>query len=199
MIRTFPTKPSLKSFVNFNKLRFSSKTWKIFKSPVLPFLVFFGILCFFPVRGIPCFFFERFSFLFQGFQGFSGDKKSLFFWWFSLPFFQKNQGKEGQGGGQRRKINPKSLGPVFSLYRHAGIDAALVGAQFYICRCTHHGKITLNKTIRSTKVESAEVAFDTVRLWQSLRTVSSRFGVEISAAVRQSGTAFGLESTGQKH
>ena len=33
--------------------------------------------------------------------------------------------------GQRRKVNQKSLGPVFSLCCRAGIDAALVRAQFW--------------------------------------------------------------------
>ena len=33
-------------------------------------------------------------------------------------------------GGQRRKINPKSLGPAFSLCRRAGIDAAFVKRNF---------------------------------------------------------------------
>ena len=39
-----------------------------------------------------------------------------------------------------RKINSKSLGPACSLCRRAGIDAALVKAQFSFCRCTPHRK-----------------------------------------------------------
>ena len=58
--------------------------------PVLPFLVFLEFLGFLALQGIPCFF-ERFSLLFQGFWGFGRDKKSLFFWWFSLPFSKKNK------------------------------------------------------------------------------------------------------------
>ena len=62
--------------------------------PVLPLLVFCAIPCFFPLQGFPCFFFfERFSLLFQGFEGFGRDKQSLFFVWFSLPF-SKTQRKD---------------------------------------------------------------------------------------------------------
>ena len=39
--------------------------------------------------------------------------------------------KNIQNGGQRRKINPKSLGSRFSLCYRAGIDAALVKADFF--------------------------------------------------------------------
>ena len=42
--------------------------------------------------------------------------------------------------GQRRKINPKSLGPAFSFCCLAGIDAALVRAQFSFRRRTPHQK-----------------------------------------------------------
>ena len=52
---------------------------------------FFGIPCFFSLRRIP-WFFECFALLFQGYQGFGRDKKSLFFWWFSLPFSKKTGG-----------------------------------------------------------------------------------------------------------
>ena len=44
------------------------------------------------------------------------------------------------GGGQRRKINPESLGPTFSLCRRAGIDAASVKAQCSFRKCTPHPK-----------------------------------------------------------
>ena len=64
--------------------------------PCPSFPCFFGIPCFFRWQGIHCFF-ERFSLLFQGFWGFGRVKKSLLFWWFSLPFSKKKQGKEGQG------------------------------------------------------------------------------------------------------
>ena len=64
-------------------------------------------------------------------------------------------------GGQRRKINPKSLGPAFSLCRRAGIDAALVKADFFFAGVsTIENKIEQN--IQNTKVASAKVAFDTV-------------------------------------
>ena len=36
-----------------------------------------------------------------------------------------------QDGGQRRKINPRRLGPLSSLCRRAGIDAALVRARLF--------------------------------------------------------------------
>ena len=38
------------------------------------------------------------------------------------------------------KINPKSLGPAFSLCRRARIDAVLVRAQFCLRKRTHHQK-----------------------------------------------------------
>ena len=41
----------------------------------------------------------------------------------ALVLSSKN-GKTIRDGGQHRKINPKSLGPAFSLCRRAGIDAA---------------------------------------------------------------------------
>ena len=72
-------------------------------------------------------------------------------------------GKNIQDGGQRRKINPKSLGSVFSLCcRRAGIDAALVKADFFFAGVPTI-EIKLNKKIKNTKVASAKVAFDTVR------------------------------------
>ena len=61
------------------------------KTNTLSFLsLLFWNSLFFPVRRIPCFL-ERFSLLFQGFKGFGRDKKSLFFWWFSLPFSKKTR------------------------------------------------------------------------------------------------------------
>ena len=59
---------------------------------------FFEFLVFFPLRGIPCFF-ERFSLLFQGFQGFGRDKDPCFFGVFPC-LFPKKQGKEGQGSAK---------------------------------------------------------------------------------------------------
>ena len=58
----------------------------------------------FLLRGIPCFF-ERFSLLLQGFQGFGREKRSLLFGWVFLVFFQRNKGKEDRG---RRGI-PRSF------------------------------------------------------------------------------------------
>ena len=46
------------------------------------------------------------------------------------------------------KINPKSLGPAFSLCRSAGIDAALVKA-YSSRRCTHQTFKTLRWRLRS--------------------------------------------------
>ena len=64
---------------------------------------------------------------------------------------------------QRRKTNPKSLGPAFSRCRRAGIDAALAKADFFFAGApTIENKI--EQTIQNTKVASAKVAFDTVRL-----------------------------------
>ena len=48
-------------------------------------------------------------------------------------------GKNIRDGGQHRKINPKSLGPAFSLCRRAGIDAALAKADFFFAGA-HHRK-----------------------------------------------------------
>ena len=52
------------------------------------FSLLFGFPCFSAFRGIPCRF-ECFSLLFQGFEGFGRDGKSLHFWWFSLPLPKK--------------------------------------------------------------------------------------------------------------
>ena len=40
-------------------------------------------------------------------------------------------GKNIRDGGQHQKVNPKGLGPAFSLCRRAGIDAALGKADFF--------------------------------------------------------------------
>ena len=70
--------------------------------------------------------------------------------------------KNIQDGGQRRKINTKSLGSRFSLCYRAGIDAALVKADFFFAGApTIENKI--EQKIQNTKVASAKVAFDTVR------------------------------------
>ena len=53
--------------------------------------------------------------------------------------------------GQRRKINPKSLWPVFSLCRHAGIDAALVRAHSFISQVHPPSKIELNKKFKTLR------------------------------------------------
>ena len=68
----------------------------LMKDPVL-----FFIPCFWFLRGIPCLF-ERFSFLFHGFQGLGRDNKSLFpcLLVVFLALFQKKQGKQGQGKGK---------------------------------------------------------------------------------------------------
>ena len=64
--------------------------------------------------------------------------------------------------GQRRKTNPKRLGSVFSLCCRAGIDAALVKADFFSAGVpTIENKF--EQIIQNTKVASAKVAFDTVR------------------------------------
>ena len=69
--------------------------------------------------------------------------------------------KNIRDGGQHRKINPKSLGPAFSLCRRAGIDAALAKADFFFAGAP----IIENKIeqkIQNTKVASTKVAFGTV-------------------------------------
>ena len=64
---------------------------------------------------------------------------------------------------QSRKINPKGLGPAFSLCCRAGIDAALAKSDFFFA-----GAPTIENEIepktQNTKVASAKVAFDTVRI-----------------------------------
>ena len=70
--------------------------------------------------------------------------------------------KNIQDRGQRRKINPKSLGSVFSLCCCAGVDAAVVKADFFFAGVpTTEEKI--EQQIQNAKVASAGVAFDTVR------------------------------------
>ena len=75
-------------------------------------------------------------------------------WWFlirkvshatlanaTLVLSSKNWKKETfEMGDSICKIDPKSLGPAFSLCRRAGTDAALVKAQFFFHRRTPHRK-----------------------------------------------------------
>ena len=66
-------------------------------------------------------------------------------------------------GGQRRKINPKSLGPAFSLCRRAGIDAALVKAQFLFAGAPPPPiENRIEQNIQTLRWRLAKVAFDTV-------------------------------------
>ena len=62
--------------------------------------------------------------------------------------------------GAPRRIDPKSLGPVFSLCRCAGVDAALMFLQVHPPEKT---KSEMVQRIQNTKVASAKVAFETVR------------------------------------
>ena len=59
-------------------------------------------------------------------------------------------GKNIRDGGQHRKINPKSLGPAFSLCRRAGIDAALAKADFF-SQVHPPSKIKLNKKFKTLR------------------------------------------------
>ena len=77
----------------FEKKKFVFSFW-----PLLEFLAFFLL------QGIP-FFYERFSLLPQGFEGFAKDRKSLLLWWFSLPFSKK----AGKGRSGLSAINRYSL------------------------------------------------------------------------------------------
>ena len=70
-------------------------------------------------------------------------------------------GKNIRDGGQHRKINPKSLGPAFLLWRRAGIDAALAKADYFSAAAPTIGN-KIEQTIQNTKVASTKVAFDTV-------------------------------------
>ena len=65
-------------------------------------------------------------------------------------------------GGIVGKINPKSLGSVFSLCCRAGIDAALVKAGFFFSAGVPTIENRIEQKIQNTKVASAKVAFDTV-------------------------------------
>ena len=61
---------------------------------------------------------------------------------------------------RRRKINPKSLGSVFSLCCRAGMDAALVKADFFFTGVpTIENKI--EQKIQNTKVASATIVHKT--------------------------------------
>ena len=70
--------------------------------------------------------------------------------------------KNLRDGGQRRKINPKSLGPAFSLCRHAGIDAALAKADFFFASvATIENRIEQkNQTLRWRLTLSEMTIFD---------------------------------------
>ena len=57
----------------------------------------------------------------------------------------------------------KGLGPVLSLCRRAGIDAALVKAPFYFSHVHPPSKMKWNQKIQNTKVAFGKVAFGTVR------------------------------------
>ena len=68
-------------------------------------------------------------------------------------------GKKYSRWGELRKINPKCLGPAFSLCRRAGIDAALAKADFFFAGApTIENKI--EQKTQNAKVASAKVAFD---------------------------------------
>ena len=72
--------------------------------------------------------------------------------------------------GAASKNKSESLGSVFSLCCRAGIDDALVKADFFFAGIpTVENKIEQN--IQNTKVASAKVAFDTVRLFGRLRHI----------------------------
>ena len=70
---------------------------KLENHPVLPFLVFFEIPCFFPYEDFLVFL-SVFPFFSRDFRGSEGIKKSLFFWWFFLPLSTKKtrKGRTGQ-------------------------------------------------------------------------------------------------------
>ena len=53
--------------------------------------------------------------------------------------------KKNQHWGERQKINPKSLGPVFSLCCHAGLDAASVKVQTHSRLLRWHLMVAANK------------------------------------------------------
>ena len=71
--------------------------------PVLPFLVFFGIPCFFFLRGIPCFFLSVFPSFSKDFRGSAGIRNPCFFGSFPC-LFPKKQGKEGQGSNRTIQV-----------------------------------------------------------------------------------------------
>ena len=74
----------------------------------------------------------------------------------------KNKGENKRDGGQRRKIDPKNLGPAFSLCCRVGIDAALVKAQYSFREWTPI-KNKIEQIIQILRWRLAKVAFDTVR------------------------------------
>ena len=51
----------------------------------------------------------RFSLLFKGFEGFGGDKKSLFFWWFSLPFPPPKKGKDSEEVNDAQSLRTRRI------------------------------------------------------------------------------------------
>ena len=63
-------------------------------------------------------FFERFFPSFPGILGF-GREKILVFWWFSLPFSKKKQGKEGHGSICNSLVRPQYEPPKRPNGRHS--------------------------------------------------------------------------------
>ena len=79
----FPVRPTLPQAI-------------FFPNPVLPFLVFFEFLVFWPCKEFLVFL-SVFPFFSRDFRGSAGIKKSLFFGWFSLPFSKKTRkGRTGK-------------------------------------------------------------------------------------------------------
>ena len=76
-------------------------------------------------------------------------------------------GKNIRDGGQRRIINPKSLGSAFLLCRRAGIDAALVKTDFFFAGAPPIENQKSSQKIQTLRWHLAKVAFHTVQCWNS--------------------------------
>ena len=97
-----------------------------------------------------------------------------------MPLSSKNWKILEMWVGQRRIINPKGLGPVFSLCRRAGTDAAVVKAQFSFRRCTPPIENKIEQTIQTLRWRLAKVEFGTARVFELIsRHPIFNFGVPL--------------------
>ena len=87
--------------------------------PCPSFPCFFGIPCFFPLRGFPCFFWAFFAVFSRDFRGSVGIRNPCFFWWFSSPFSKKTRkGRTGRSTAKQGKTHKRDITPHSHSHTH---------------------------------------------------------------------------------